>query len=43
MELATYRQVPRNLQDDIIAERKKQQKELAGASSVLLRVSFADG
>ncbi len=32
MELATYRSVPRNLQDDIIAERKKQQKELAGAN-----------
>jgi elongation factor G len=27
MELATYRPVPRNLQDEIIAERKKQQAE----------------
>ncbi len=31
MELATYRPVPRNLQDDLIAERKKQQQEMAGA------------
>jgi hypothetical protein len=29
MELATYRAVPRNLQDDIIAERKKQQAAMA--------------
>jgi len=27
MELAIYRAVPRNLQDDIITERKKQQAE----------------
>lgn len=29
MELLTYRSVPRNLQDDIIAERKKQQELMA--------------
>ncbi len=31
MELATYRRAPANVQEDIIAERKKQQKELVGA------------
>jgi elongation factor G len=31
MELATYRRAPSNVQEEIIAERKKQQKELVGA------------
>ena len=31
MELACYRQMPRNLQEDVITERKKQQKELANS------------
>ena len=31
MELATYRRCPSNVQEDVIAERKKQQKELVGA------------
>jgi elongation factor G len=31
MELLTYRAVPRNLQDDIIVERKKQQEALAAS------------
>ena len=31
MELACYRQMPRNLQEDVITERKKQQKELAAS------------
>ncbi len=31
MELATYRRAPGNIQEEIIAERKKQQKELVGA------------
>ncbi len=31
MELSCYRQMPRNLQEEVIAERKKQQKELAAS------------
>ncbi len=31
MELSTYRRAPGNVQEEIIAERKKQQKELVGA------------
>ncbi len=31
MELATYRRAPSNVQEEIIAERRKQQKELVGA------------
>ena len=31
MELSCYRQMPRNIQEDVIAERKKQQKEMGKA------------
>jgi hypothetical protein len=31
MELATYRKAPTNVQEEIITERRKQQKELVGA------------
>ncbi len=37
MELATYRRAPANVQEEIIAERKKQQKELVGAQVILAR------
>ncbi|MFO1063712.1 MAG: hypothetical protein U0892_07590 [Pirellulales bacterium] len=33
MELATYRKAPSNVQEDIIVERRKQQKELAAESN----------
>jgi elongation factor G len=31
MELSCYRQMPRNIQEEVIAERKKQQKEMGKA------------